>query len=427
MREKTHDPKADSARREHFYIFFFAIVLTLFVQFLEYQGILANAEGRLFDFFVATDPWRHEAKARIVTLEIDDETYTKYFRDTSPLNPQRVDSLIKAILRRREELQSPPTVIGVDLLTDSPNEEYASQYRNWNFDTGNSGIVWVSGIANEKGESPNFFGWLFGHHDHLVVQPTGVLGNDPATLEGKYPSVAWGIPVFPREGDLRLRRLLRRVEVSTGHESSTQPELVPTWASAIAREFCETPSSGCSDDADPKPEVFVSYGFQEPQRFRARDVFRSDETGRWILAESTEFTSAITERHTIILIGGTFAAARDLYETPIGRIPGLLLNAYAVQAELSGLTIDEFSRPLTVGLDILIGLAVGYLVHYKGKRFRKVILLGLGSILVAVFISAFSFWLGFLWASCVGVAAGMPLHLLIEVARANPAVHQESH
>ena len=219
---------------------------------------------------------------------------------------------------------------------------------------------------------------------------------------------------MPPDEDFRLRKLLRKVNVSANPESSAPAYERPTWASAVVQTYCETPSSGCFTH-DAKSEVYVSYGFQQPKRFDTADVFQCAANDNWtpsgLLAQ--DFTKAISERHVVILIGGGFAESKDFHETPIGRIPGVLMNAYAIQAELSGVTISAVPRPLTLPLDVLVGLGVARMSR-KTKSLGAVILTAAGSIIAAIVTSAFLFWSGFFWVSFIGVAAVVPLCLPFE-------------
>src|SRR5262249_39570172 len=151
--------------------------------------------------------------------------------------------------------------------------------------------------------------------------------------------------------------------------------------SAIVEKYCgETGSPDCSQNASSAEEVFVSYGFETPQRFAMRDLVRCPDDKNRPNApremESSgllldEFVHALHEPHAIVLVGGTFAASRDFYDTPIGRIPGVLLNAYAVEGALSGLMVSEAPRFLTFVLDVVLGMFIGYLFH-TAKYFRPV-------------------------------------------------------
>ena len=68
----------------------------------------------------------------------------------------------------------------------------------------------------------------------------------------------------------------------------------------------------------------------------------------------------------IVLLGGAWGSARDFHETPIGRIPGLLVNAFAVEAEINGTGIHE-SRLTVIFYDIVIGLVVAWIAWLLGR------------------------------------------------------------
>ena len=63
-----------------------------------------------------------------------------------------------------------------------------------------------------------------------------------------------------------------------------------------------------------------------------------------------------TDEPPIVLLGGTYSAARDSYASlQVKGTPGLLLNARAVQIELQGHPVFEFPRLWSVLLDVVIG------------------------------------------------------------------------
>jgi hypothetical protein len=77
-----------------------------------------------------------------------------------------------------------------------------------------------------------------------------------------------------------------------------------------------------------------------------------------------------TEEPPIVLLGGTYSAARDSYASlQVKGTPGLLLNARAVQIELQGHPVFEFPRLWSVLLDIVIGCApvIGVLVSFPPR------------------------------------------------------------
>lgn len=425
---KSAGRKRFSSPRRHFVHFLkdlaIVIAIALLIHLLEFHGWLATAEGIVLDLF-QSDLLRHpsggpKGESPIVTIEIDDASYRDCFESTSPLKPAVVADLIG------QATSAVPAIIGVDILTDSP--QYIEDYRHWDFAGWDSKIVWVMGTAGPSLKAESFWDWLTGHTD-LVVQPTLVLGRQ-GDLKNPMAEPTQGFPVFPRDEDLHLRRLLRQIQASSDPEHS--PHSVSEWsfASAVAKRYCDSRPDQCRKKRREADEVFVSYRSSGPQRFEMRDLFRCSELnglerGAALAAPLKpgllwdKFKLTVSNHNKIILIGGTFRESRDFYETPVGRLPGLIVNAYAIQAEIDGTGVSELPRYWTFLGDLFLGWLLGYRVS-KAHTIRRGILWSAGMILVAAFISFGAFQWGYIWVSCIGVVAGIQIHLIIEIWRLNP-------
>ena len=150
----------------------------------------------------------------------------------------------------------------------------------------------------------------------------------------------------------------------------------------------------------------------------------------------------------ILLVGGTFEEGRDSYETPIGRLSGLEINAFAIQTNLGDGGIGEIARPLAVAFDLLCGYLVVFLFNYRAVHAWRPLPAGLinglekmlqdearwktvWSLAISL-VGAFAFsWMMFraldVWASYIGVFAGTIFHQIIEVIVENPGAESESH
>lgn len=390
-------------------------VLALGMQFLEYHGWLAGIEGRVLDWFL-----RNTSRVQVVspdspvlTVEIDDDSYRDCFGATSPLDANVLAQMIRMLAKGTDH---GPKIIGVDILTDSERDDQRGAYKGLAEEfksepgEGKQKIVWASGGEDSRVEGASFGKWLLGRPDIVIVRPSNVLAIEPARLQVE--RIEWGLPVFPRDEDLRLRRYSRHIEVSSDPKNSLLSEPGPNWARTIATDYCET-TRRCTvkDDAE---EVFVSSGVQIGQRFAAHNVFRCSPDKQ--VGQGTDW-GALTRNFampTILLLGGTYANGRDTYETPDGPVSGLRINAYAIQAELDGATISEAWRPLTVLGDLCMGTLVVY-VFWKQTKVRRMIELSGASILLALLLSLGMFELGKVWLSCIGVALGVVLHMILEV------------
>jgi hypothetical protein len=362
-------------------------VLALTIHWFEFKGVFAGAEGIIADWYLSlTDTSRG---VKIMTIAIDDEDYSRFFNRTSPLDPTALMEFVRSV-----HLLG-PSVVGVDILTDSP--EFRVSYEKGAALPRGAPTVWAA-PGEVRARTPLGFGqWLWGSHEGLLLAPGNVLGKAAPVVEAKHdagrhapghdadeprcegrhivePGVSgdatrWGVPVFPRERDRVVRRLPRCWD-DERHDKHR------TFAGAVADEYCGRPNECAAfettDDGKRRPkggDLFVSYGSavsRTPDYF-VRDLFECNPKApedRPHLCTSwkrkpTEEGSRIPA--TIVLIGGTFGASRDFFDTPSGeRTSGLVANAHAVNAEIHGPVISELSPFWTLILDFVVGMGIGF-------------------------------------------------------------------
>ena len=405
-----------------------AVLLALALQWLEYAGWFASIEGHVLDAVLRPTGGGEKNEGKVVTVEIDDYFYKTCFGSTSPLDPKVIEELVEGTA------QAAPKVIGVDIFTD------AGEYKSWKLP--DLPTVWVAsaeapaGMDAPAGDRPGFSSWLLGFPAPLEATPVSVLGfkfNEGA------PNVAWGLPLYPRAEDLSLRTLPRRFG---GHGALA-------FATRVAKTYCSAVKARCPGNDDDE-EIFVSYKGAHPLRFSARDLFRClpDANGARTIARSLLFQKFSEKAEgRIVLLGGTFAAGRDIYPTPAGWIPGLLLNAYAVESELAGDHVKEGLRSLTFGADIVIGWLIVFifwpgsieipaikktlhklrLAHIVERhKIRWMIGASMSLVPAAFLVSLAVLSMGhYLWLTWIGVAIGMGPHVILEIWKMNPAVSEK--
>ena len=131
---------------------------------------------------------------------------------------------------------------------------------------------------------------------------------------------------------------------------------------------------------------------------------------------SQDFLDKVHQQpYAVVLIGGSYDKG-DVYETPVGRISGLLMNAYAVQAEIQDNGISEWPHWVLMLLDIVL---VGGGMHYIFERHWPIgptVLLIVVWFVVVVELSFLLFTLSHaLWLSWVGMFVGSALHMLVDM------------
>jgi hypothetical protein len=158
------------------------------------------------------------------------------------------------------------------------------------------------------------------------------------------------------------------------------------------------------------PEVLVSYNAPARQ-YKVNNIFACQPLDGKCCPGNlkrgalwAEFEKEFQQKsRPIVLIGGTYEH-RD-YPTPIGRQPALIIDAYAVQAELNHTYVKDFPAWLKFIFDIPLGLASGWLVQRFAKdSVRRGMQI---SFLIAALIIVVNVCLihaGILWFSFAGVA-----------------------
>jgi CHASE2 domain len=317
--------------------------LTLLVQFLEFDGWLASAEFKIFDCLLA--PPRSAEQGPILTVEIDDDAYADCFSKNSPLYPENVMSMLKVV----NELAG-PLVIGVDIMTEA--SAYKSEkVEDW------SRVVWIAGGKVLDTPLVCFWDWMLGRPNPTTVVPGEVLGRDSDTI----PGPRWGLPVFPADEDSKIRRVNQKVLTYKPPGDVRNRTAVDGWALTIASQYC-TATKSCYVDGSRDEPVYIRYGASGPKAFHMKELFTCSKRGEKppLIEENgerlAEFRSLATGR--IVLIGGTFSSARDTYYTPKGQLPGLTVNAYAVQSAIDGSFWPEELRPVAILLDLAIGVGI---------------------------------------------------------------------
>ena len=436
----------------------------LVVFILEFKGFLAMPEGMILDWYLKSS----SGNFQVATLEIDDYAYNSphCFNDHSPLEPSLVLDLVKQAIGF-----NPPKVVGIDLLTDS--EKYSSFRKNaddlmMQASQHKVQLVWASG-TNPTVEGARMWNWALGVLPIPTVTPSKVLGMDP--IDAEHNNIQWGIPVFPPDEDASLRRFPRLVEVSPPVNQKR-----PTWARIIAQRYCATERCAGTPSADSPEEMLISYGLRAsecPPNCKVSELFDCPAKGAARAPPKLIPNLGLLEqfrRQTegkILLIGGTFGAARDTYDTPAGHISGLALNAYAVQTEIEGSPVTEVPPLVDLALDLVIG--VGIVLIFFPPAWRRIermlgheepasrqtptirlVLRKIGRLILVVptvdpfffpagtvqrmikrsinlvivaFLLSILFWLFHrIWLGWVGMIVGLSPHLLTEIYQMDPRV-----
>jgi hypothetical protein len=380
-------------------------VLLLAMQYLEYRGVLAGPESTLLDRLqrVARTP---AALPPVITVEIDDAAYRACFDSMSPLDARAIFQVVHALDAAE------PSVIGVDVPTGDPRQ--AGEYRSLaaQFPEIASRAVWISRANDRKYDVAPFPRWLVGDDDRLVVKTTPVLGFDAEELDEH--RIRWGVPVFPRDAGRGFWRLPRDLEmtVPVTFLSPRGREEALSWARIVARRYCLT-GNDCRIPGGAVPQVYLAYAGEQPKRVSMLDILSCPERGRLAIGGRlwTEFQSMAKGR--IVLLGETWGTGAGFPTTPIGRIPGLLVNAFAVLAEINGMGIRALRREAIVyGIMAGLGVAcIGWIL--RDRRFSALISATAVFLLLALILDIRIFERGYV-LSFAGLITGLFLYQIFE-------------
>jgi CHASE2 domain-containing sensor protein len=398
------------------------------------------------DYFVRTQA--RPVPRDIFLVEISDDDYKNSFHSTSPLDPDQVLNIIEAVQ------SAGVSVIGMDLDTRG------NGWRTQCVDSRaiyqkvldpNSNVVWALVPAEDRRTAKSKNAALF-------MQP--VLGGRLAE------DSRMGVVRFPVEIDGSVRRYHENFEIqflkSQAEAETEDPGVACDFKTLLAikensngttvvKAFPHAVASVLKSLANPgsltKTEKHEGGSTEEehyiafPSSHYQFQTIEATEFLKWqnLSKENGEqqaqsaiwnkvFHAGSGSRPPVILIGGTFEAARDAYRTPVGDLDGLELLATAVESEINPEgVIREFPLAWEIVIDIL--LAVGLVWIYFRNRYHpwRALVYSVAVILFLPFLVSLSiFWLGGLrWLSFVPIGVGMLIHQLIESAGLSGELHEK--
>lgn len=411
----------------------FLVVIVFVVQLFEYRGWIAGPTGHLVDMFL-----RHGSShpsdvppRPVVVVEIGDDAYTdgNCFKETSPLDPDLLRELVAKVA------EAHPPEIGIDILTES--KIHIDDYRRMAETFRPISIVWAAGVRQAHVHTPGFFAWLGGVKDEIIADPTRVLGYEPGAPQLKPPY--WAIPLFPRDDDATIRRLPMEVTISADVDKPHSGPPAPHWARLIASDYCAwlLRTNGYSCPARDSDEILIPYGGDQPLQFSMSQFFTCDAKAKTVTYRP-EFQRVFEDsvKNRAVLIGGTFGSSGDFHDSPVGHIPGLLIDAYAIQAQVQGGEFYAIEQPWAWILDLIAGLAI--LLLYSESSIRKlferlehhgmilrpevenrVVLLGgfvLRCLLLILFVIGYRYWGFHYLLGLVAITMGTILEALFHLA-----------
>ena len=331
---------------------------------------------------------------------IDDEAYRSktLFRGRSPLDAAKLSELLESI----SDCDTPLIVVDIDT-----SDQSFLPLRQKNFH--NKKIVWAQGVSEAQSVEDSTKMRFVSTQPALIVD--GLLG-DGAPGDGDYQRLS-GIPLFEPDRDGFIRRFKRTIDVQIRGLNIVSHGPVDTLAFKAYQEYAGTEAQEKHDHnffdwiaGQDEDEVLLNFS-SIPGRLRGYSA--GDALGMSHDAPDT-WKTAVDKR--IIVVGGTYTAARDKCLTPVGYIDGVKLNLMAIETLCSGTLTRKIDELYLFVADILFGIIFVTMAHFltKKKLFYAVIAtFSIGIVLSIFFYSNFNMLISF-----VPVSIGLLAHLIYD-------------
>jgi CHASE2 domain-containing sensor protein len=346
-------------------------------QLIEHLGWLDSSNAALLDsFYILT---HRDIASKVAIVDITEDDYKQLFRETSPLDPKLLKGLVDTIAVFR------PLAIGVDIDTS------AAGFQRLEARSGRPPVVWA--VAARQQLSSGTWQRLHGREPELMLDP--VLGK-PWT-----ESLRTGLSIFLLDPDNTVRRYSRSYRVSA---PSGQPRDLETLPAAVAHAALGKPSEETESRS-------VLIRFPRPPSAAARlpasfVLHASSEHARQPGQPWPRLLNLLTDR--VVLVGGTYSAARDSLTTPYGAMSGLDVIAAAAATELAGGGMDEVERAVMLLLDVALAVLLIYLGY--ALSVRGMLLCGGAAIAAVTLFSFFAFSSGLFWLNTTPLLLAVMLH-----------------
>lgn len=314
-------------------------LLTLWVNSL---GWLRPFENTLTDVLLATLSSRARGSA---IVEITEDDFARLFDSRIPLNPDRVIDIIRLIAA------AGPACVVVDIDTGSRSYQALA--------------------------------------DTARLLPL-IACVDPAAVPGKkarIPGASYALAYLPVDEDGVIRRYSSRLPDRAASLSGSED--IATVPVAVQRAL-----AGGATEAGPGGSRLIAFS-----RASATSYISASELLRVAAAPGGKEALRQMLSQKIVLIGGVFAQARELYATPVGPRHGVEILADAIETEMRWGGI----RPVADWLPLVMQVAVSLFVVVASARhpgrvgpFLGLIVIPAASIAISgALLLAFALWVNF--------------------------------
>lgn len=256
----------------------------------------------------------------VVVVRITTEDYLSIFKGRSPLDPAKLEQLIRAIASGK------PKIIGMDIDTTS------RLFREMNVDKGPPDIIW----GREVRELPEDVG--------MRPEPLPVLGGKDPEITEHYS----GLALLVEDAEDRVTRRYRRII-----ETTEGP--LPSFIWAIVSRLQTERTNELKPTSD---DIFIRYAGDS----KASHLFTMDASTVLALTKDRPLPEDNPFRDKIVLVGGEYLG-QDQHQTPLGLMSGVKVLAQVIETELEGGGDRAPNRLSIILLEIFEGILVVLLFH----------------------------------------------------------------
>jgi CHASE2 domain-containing sensor protein len=346
---------------------------------------------------IGFDRWQKLSKepdaSHVVYFAIEETQHREWFKGRTPLDPDCLGKIIQAVA------DLGPAVIAVDILTH--HEDFREKpviNPRW------PPVVW----ARSAEMTP----------EGIPLNPLPILGNRGGER------IFDGLALVPVDWDRTIRRYDRMGKYKDGREFT-----MFHWE--VARRYCALGKFDCppklreaaTSDTVQNLNVNVLNESYNVHRIPVGYLGACDAT-----PVKVKFNKG-SVLDKIAIIGGEYAAARDLHRTPRGPRYGGRIVAEAVETELVGGGIKPVNDLLLILVKIILGLLLASCYHYlRPVAALTAVTLGMASMTLAGSFLVYYIWS--YWADFVPFLLGVWLEQLYEqthhIQKLEAGVHSDA-
>jgi CHASE2 domain-containing sensor protein len=391
--------------------------LLLWIIFLiKHVSVLHGHEIASLDYFTHLREPRNWDSSNIVLLSITDDDYEKIFKESNPLNPDKIIKMLSIIASAK------PAVIAVDV--DTTNEHYHNAIKFLYDEHGQPPsipIIWAA-QAREMSEPAG---------SHLSFKPDASVLHE-VILGGMYsPPKPWFVGIsnlFKDNGEIRRYKWRYKTEDSGIMDSLSLATLRAACpASQPHSAFQEKMCKKLSQLETECPNVclesaFIRFSMSNPPKFSFGDVLGLSPQNAGGKVD-TDWQNAF--RGKIVFIGSEYSEDDNRYRSVAGQLFAVRIHAEALAAAISDQQNEIIwvkPRWQIILWEILALCALYFAQHWIRNRALRLSVTFLGAVLLSTLLSRIAFQSALLLINFLPLLSGVFLDVIKDVVKGSDAI-----